>query len=111
MTDNVDSINRKRRHDSMLSRHPRYDLTRFVRAMHHCGDIYALDIACCDVSHTAPGGVTASMASMTMSVDRNATRYAAQKALAEARKGVPCKLDDETSKTATGLQTLTTGPL
>ncbi|KAI1065426.1 hypothetical protein LB507_000045 [Fusarium sp. FIESC RH6] len=31
----------------------------------------------CDVSHAAPGGVTASVASMTMSVDNNATRYAA----------------------------------
>ncbi|KAL4730323.1 Protein argonaute [Fusarium chlamydosporum] len=31
----------------------------------------------CDVSHAAPGGVTASVASMTMSVDRDATRYGA----------------------------------
>ncbi|KAM0503725.1 hypothetical protein ACHAP8_002966 [Fusarium lateritium] len=31
----------------------------------------------CDVSHAAPGGATASVASMTMSVDPNATRYAA----------------------------------
>lgn len=30
-----------------------------------------------DVSHAAPGGVTASVAAMTMSVDRDATRYAA----------------------------------
>ena len=31
----------------------------------------------CDVSHAAPGGVTASVASMTRSVNDNATRYAA----------------------------------
>lgn len=43
-------------------------------------------------SHTACRWVTVSVASMTMSVDRNATRYAARKALEEAIKGVPCKL-------------------